>query len=120
MTDDCCLADLLGLNLHNFEDEVHNVVDKAVKEMAMEKMLRDLESTWTSMEFVHELHARTGCNLLRFVFTKYKRMAFCDWRFAIGFLPCARPFGILFCLRKLRLAFSRAECRSDITLNHFC
>ena len=67
MTDDCCLADLLGLNLHNFEDEVHNVVDKAVKEMAMEKMLRDLESTWTSMEFVHELHARTGCNLLRFV-----------------------------------------------------
>lgn len=93
MTDDCCLADLLGLNLHNFEDEVHNVVDKAVKEMAMEKMLRDLESTWTSMEFVHELHARTGCNLLRFVFTKYslveaeKRRArvlslFCDWRFA--------------------------------------
>ena len=67
MTDDCCLADLLGLNLHNFEDEVHNVVDKAVKEMAMEKMLRDLESTWTTMEFVHEMHARTGCNLLRFV-----------------------------------------------------
>ena len=67
MTDDCCLADLLGLNLHNFEDEVHNVVDKAVKEMAMEKMLRDLESTWTTMEFVHEMHARTGCNLLRLV-----------------------------------------------------
>ena len=67
MTDDCCLADLLSLNLHNFEDEVHNVVDKAVKEMAMEKMLRDLESTWSSMEFVHETHARTGCNLLRFV-----------------------------------------------------
>ena len=86
MTDDCCLADLLGLNLHNFEDEVHNVVDKAVKEMAMEKMLRDLESTWTSMEFVHELHARTGCNLLRFVFTKRS-----EGRFAIGILPRARP-----------------------------
>ena len=65
MTDDCCLADLLGLNLHNFEDEVHNVVDKAVKEMAMEKMLRDLDNAWTGMEFQHETHARTGYNLLR-------------------------------------------------------
>ena len=26
--------------------QVHNIVDKACKEMAMEKMLRDLEVTW--------------------------------------------------------------------------
>ena len=65
MSDDTTLADLLSLNLHNFEDEVHNIVDKACKEMAMEKMLRDLDSTWLTMEFEHENHPRTGYNLLR-------------------------------------------------------
>ena len=65
MSEDTSLADLLSLNLHNFEDEVHNIVDKACKEMAMEKMLRDLEVTWETMEFTHENHPRTGYNLLR-------------------------------------------------------
>ena len=65
MSDDTRLSDLLSLNLHNFEDEVHNIVDKACKEMAMEKMLRDLEVNWKDMEFDHEEHARTGHNLLR-------------------------------------------------------
>lgn len=41
------LADLLQLNLHCFEDEVRAIVDKAVKEMGMEKVLSELNSTWT-------------------------------------------------------------------------
>ena len=41
MSDETTLADLLSLNLHNFEDEVHNIVDKAIKEMAMERMLKE-------------------------------------------------------------------------------
>ena len=45
----------LNLNLHNFEDEVHNIVDKAVKEMAMERMLKELEIVWSTMEFQHEV-----------------------------------------------------------------
>ena len=65
MCDETNLAHLLNLNLHNFEDEVHNIVDKACKEMAMEKMLKELEVTWKTMEFTHEEHPRTGCNLLR-------------------------------------------------------
>ena len=65
MSDDTRLSDLMSLNLHNFEDEVHNIVDKACKEMAMEKMLRDLEVNWKDMEFDHEEHPRTGHNLLR-------------------------------------------------------
>ena len=65
MSDQTNLADLLSLNLHNFEDEVHNIVDKACKEMAMERMLKELEITWKAMEFTHENHQRTGCNLLR-------------------------------------------------------
>lgn len=48
----CCeqettLADLLQLNLHCFEEEVRSIVDKAVKEMAMEKVLLELDSIWT-------------------------------------------------------------------------
>ncbi|XP_045482107.1 dynein beta chain, ciliary [Harmonia axyridis] len=59
------LADLLELNLHECEEEVKNIVDKAVKEMSMEKTLRELDSTWSSMKFENETHARTGCKLLK-------------------------------------------------------
>jgi dynein heavy chain len=31
----------------------------------MEKYLRDLQTTWSVMEFEQEIHARTGCSLLR-------------------------------------------------------
>lgn len=65
MTEDTTLADLLDLNLHNYEDEVHNIVDKAIKEMAMERMLKELEVIWSAMEFQNEKHARTGYTLLR-------------------------------------------------------
>lgn len=44
------MADLLQLNLHCFEDEVRGIVDKAVKEMGMEKVLSELHSTWTGTE----------------------------------------------------------------------
>lgn len=59
------LADLLALNLHECEEEVKNIVDKAVKEMSMEKVLKDLDTTWKGMEFEQEVHTRTGCVLLR-------------------------------------------------------
>jgi dynein heavy chain len=31
----------------------------------MEKYLRDLQTTWSVMEFEQEIHARTACSLLR-------------------------------------------------------
>ncbi len=40
MSDETNLADLLALNLHKFEDEVRNIVDKATKELSMEKTLK--------------------------------------------------------------------------------
>uniref|UniRef100_A0A3Q3DHJ9 Dynein axonemal heavy chain 17 n=1 Tax=Hippocampus comes TaxID=109280 RepID=A0A3Q3DHJ9_HIPCM len=58
------LADLLQLNLHCFEEEVRGIVDKAVKEMAMEKVLSELNSTWTGMQFQYEPHHRTQIPLL--------------------------------------------------------
>ena len=65
MSDETNLADLLALNLHNFEDEVRNIVDKASKELSMEKTLGELDVTWSQMEFENETHNRTGYKMLR-------------------------------------------------------
>ncbi|KAL2077982.1 hypothetical protein ACEWY4_025667 [Coilia grayii] len=59
------LADLLRLELHLFEDEVRGIVDRAVKEMAMEKVLTELDSTWTALAFAYEAHPRTGVPLVK-------------------------------------------------------
>lgn len=64
MDDETTLSDLLALNLHEYEDDVKNIVDKAVKEMAMEKVLKELNTTWNTMEFETEVHDRTKQRLL--------------------------------------------------------
>ncbi|KAL1129229.1 hypothetical protein AAG570_013758 [Ranatra chinensis] len=63
--DSTTLKDLLDLNLYRFEEEVKTIVDKSVKEMAMEKTLGDLRVTWSSMEFEFDSHPRTGSKLLK-------------------------------------------------------
>ena len=65
MDENTTLSDLLSLNLHEYEDEVRNIVDKAVKEMSMEKVLKELDVTWSAMEFEHEKHPRTQVTLLK-------------------------------------------------------
>uniref|UniRef100_H3BBD5 Dynein axonemal heavy chain 17 n=1 Tax=Latimeria chalumnae TaxID=7897 RepID=H3BBD5_LATCH len=65
MSEHTILADLLRLNLHSFEEEVRSIVDKAVKESGMEKVLKELDSTWSTMEFEHEPHGRTKIMLLK-------------------------------------------------------
>ncbi|XP_001843519.2 dynein beta chain, ciliary isoform X3 [Culex quinquefasciatus] len=65
MDDSTTLADLLELNLHNYEEEVKTIVDKSVKEMGMEKILRDLEVAWKDLAFEHEVHERTGLKMIK-------------------------------------------------------
>uniref|UniRef100_A0A8C5P182 Dynein, axonemal, heavy chain 9 n=1 Tax=Jaculus jaculus TaxID=51337 RepID=A0A8C5P182_JACJA len=65
MNQDTTLSHLLQLQLHHFEDEVQDIVDRAVKEMSMEKTLKELETTWAGMEFQYEPHLRTSIPLLR-------------------------------------------------------
>lgn len=65
MNESTTLADLLKLNLHNFEDEVRGIVDKAIKEMGMEKVLNELNETWANFCFEHDAHPRTSTPLLR-------------------------------------------------------
>ncbi|NWR90162.1 DYH9 protein, partial [Furnarius figulus] len=65
MDSDTTLADLLKLNLHKFEGEVHGIVDKAVREMSMEKVLKEVRRTWNTREFQYEPHPRTSIPLLK-------------------------------------------------------
>ncbi|CAL8088370.1 unnamed protein product [Calicophoron daubneyi] len=65
MTEETTLMDLLTLNLHEYEEEVRNLVDKAVKEMSMEKVLNELNNTWKQMAFELEPHPRTSLTLLK-------------------------------------------------------
>ena len=50
MSEETNLSDLLALNLHKFEDEVRNIVDKATKELSMEKTLK-VPICWILMSF---------------------------------------------------------------------
>lgn len=44
---------------------MRNIVDKATKELSMEKTLKELDKTWSEMEFESEDHSRTGLKLLK-------------------------------------------------------
>ncbi|XP_024130607.1 dynein heavy chain 9, axonemal [Oryzias melastigma] len=64
MNQDTTLGDILQLNLHHYEDEVREIVDRAVQEMSVEKTLLGLKSTWEGMQFQFESHPRTQLPLL--------------------------------------------------------
>ncbi|XP_064861656.1 dynein axonemal heavy chain 11 [Oncorhynchus nerka] len=59
------LGDLLELQLHRVEDEVKNIVDKAVKEMAIEKVLAEITQTWSVMALSYEKHPSIETPLLK-------------------------------------------------------
>jgi dynein heavy chain len=55
----------VSLNLHKCEDDVKNIVDKSVKEMNMEKSLKEFAEIWNTMQFEYLPHNRTQYNLLK-------------------------------------------------------
>ncbi|KAJ3364693.1 hypothetical protein GGF32_001332 [Allomyces javanicus] len=65
LTNDLKFQDLLSLQLHKYEDDVKAIVDRATKELSMEKVINDLTKTWTTMEFSYERHESTGTPLLK-------------------------------------------------------
>lgn len=65
MTDKTTLSELLDLQLHRYEEEVKNIVDKSVKEMGMEKMLTDINTNWRAMKFSADVHERTKLKVIR-------------------------------------------------------
>ncbi|XP_039545600.1 dynein heavy chain 11, axonemal [Pimephales promelas] len=65
MDENTTLGDLLELQLHRVEEEVKNIVDKAVKEMGIEKILGEIQQTWSMMSLSYETHTSTGTPLLK-------------------------------------------------------
>lgn len=91
MDENTTLGDLLELQLHRVEEEVKNIVDKAVKEMGIEKVERfeaflrnswgisghnkmyllcvqilgEIQQTWSMMSLSYETHTSTGTPLLK-------------------------------------------------------
>ncbi|XP_078083834.1 dynein axonemal heavy chain 11 [Mustelus asterias] len=65
MDADTTLGDLLALQLYRVEEEVKNIVDKAVKEMAIEKVLAEISQIWNVIELSYETHYSTGTPLLK-------------------------------------------------------
>lgn len=59
------MNDLVLLDLNKYEDEVKNTVDKSVKEMSMEKSLKEFTEIWNDMQFEYLPHPRTKINLLK-------------------------------------------------------
>ena len=65
LTQDMKFKDLLSLQLHKFEDDVKGIVDRATKELSMEKVLGEISKTWATMELTYELHEATQTYLLK-------------------------------------------------------
>ncbi|XP_055373642.1 dynein beta chain, ciliary isoform X2 [Condylostylus longicornis] len=53
------------MNFHNFEEEVKNTVDRAIKEMSATKILNDIKKTWYNMEFEWDIHPQRNVKLLK-------------------------------------------------------
>lgn len=58
------LAEMLQLNLHEFEEDVKHIVDRAVKEQSMAKFLKDVNSAWKNIRFTFIEHDRSNVALL--------------------------------------------------------
>lgn len=59
------MSDLLNLGLHEYEEEVKLTVERAIKEMQMEKVINDISAMWANMNLEYEIHERSGLQLIR-------------------------------------------------------
>ena len=59
------LDNLLALGLHNFEDDVGEIVNRAQKEEKMEQALKKIAGTWVNLEFVFSQHKDTDVQLIK-------------------------------------------------------
>ena len=59
------LSDLIALQLHNFEDDVGEIVNRAQKEEKMEQALKKIGTTWVTLEFVFTQHKDTDVQLIK-------------------------------------------------------
>ena len=51
-----CLGSLLALNLHTYEEDVREIVERAKKEQVLEKQLADIDKVWGTLNMNFELY----------------------------------------------------------------
>ncbi|KAL7699312.1 dynein heavy chain cytosolic putative [Lotmaria passim] len=61
---DFTLEKLFALGLHNYADEVANIVEKAEKELRIETNLRKIVEAWDKLRFTYDKDAHLDCYLL--------------------------------------------------------
>ena len=59
------LADLLALELHRFEEDVGEIVDRAQKEEKMDNTLNKIDETWARIEFSFSQHKDSNIQLAK-------------------------------------------------------
>jgi hypothetical protein len=64
-----CLGDLLELELHNYVDACSEIVDRAQKELNIEKQLKKIEDTWAALNLVFNPYMDTDINALTVSYT---------------------------------------------------
>ena len=60
-----CLGDLIALELHNYVDACSEIVDRAQKELAIEKQLRRVEDTWRGLALAFAPHQDSDVNAVQ-------------------------------------------------------
>ncbi len=61
MDDKFNLGDLLKLELHNYVDACSEIVDRAQKELVIEKSLRKIEDTWGALNLTFSPYQVCTC-----------------------------------------------------------
>eukprot|EP00983_Pelagomonas_calceolata_P123838 1161047-Pelagomonas_calceolata.AAC.23 len=59
MDDKFSLGDLLALELHNYVDACSEIVDRAQKELNIEKQLKKIEENWQALDLVFQPYQDT-------------------------------------------------------------
>lgn len=77
MDDKFCLGDLLALELHNYVDACSEIVDRAQKELNIEKQLKKIEDTWAGLSLAFSTYQVRGADSVEGV-QRQARQRVCD------------------------------------------
>eukprot|EP00798_Chlamydomonas_sp_ICE-L_P004667 gene4667-14864_t len=65
MDDKFCLGDLLALELHNYVDACSEIVDRAQKELNIEKQIKKIEDTWAGLILAFGVYQDTDISAIQ-------------------------------------------------------
>jgi hypothetical protein len=85
------LDDLLALELHKFEEEVGEIVDRAQKEEKMEVALAKLDETWSKVAFEFQQYKDTDIYTVKISESDFEVRWWCCWQALTVALAGAAP-----------------------------